>query len=70
MFKLIKRLGKLVVRMYNREAMRLNTEARTESEQSRAMAIRSRELADSADRKVVEAAHVASQAQQLAKFFE
>lgn len=70
MFKLIKKLGQLLVRMYNVEAKRLNDEARKEVTQSRALAIRSNELADSASTKVTEAARVANQAQQLSKFFE
>lgn len=70
MFKLIKKLGQLLVRMYNREAKRLNNEARQESIQSRNLALRSVELADSASSKVTEAARVANQAQQLSKFFE
>lgn len=41
MFKLIKKLGQLLVRMYNVEAKRLNDEARKEATQSRALAIRS-----------------------------
>ncbi|QUD16313.1 hypothetical protein SYGE1_28 [Escherichia phage vB_EcoP_SYGE1] len=56
--------------MYNVEAKRLNDEARKEATQSRALAIRANELADSASTKVTEAAHVANQAQQLSKFFE
>lgn len=70
MFKLIKKLGQLLVRMYNVEAKRLNDEARKEATQSRALTIRSNELAYSASTKVTEAARVASQAQQLSKFFE
>ena len=70
MFKLIKKLGQLLVHMYNVEAKRLNDEARKEATQSRALSIRSNELADSASTKVTEAARVASQAQQLSKFFE
>lgn len=70
MFKLIKKLGHLLVRMYNVEAKRLNDEARKESTQSRALEIRANELADSAFTKVTEAARVANQAQQLSKFFE
>ena len=70
MFKLIKKLGQLLVRMYNVEAKRLNDEARKEAAQSRAMVIRANELADSSSTKVTEAARVASQAQQLSKFFE
>lgn len=70
MFKLIKKLGKLLVRLYNVEAKRLNDEARKEATQSRALVIRSNELADSASTKVTEAARVANQAQQLSKFFE
>lgn len=42
MFKLIKKLGQLLVRMYNVEAKRLNDEARKEATQSRALAIRQR----------------------------
>lgn len=70
MFKLIKKLGQLLVRMYNVEAKRLNDEARKEATQSRALEIRSKELAGSASTKVAEAARVANQAQQLSKFFE
>lgn len=70
MFKLIKKLGQLLVRMYNVEAKRLNDEARKEATQSRALTIRANELADSASTKVTEAASVANQAQQLSKFFE
>lgn len=70
MFKLIKKFGKLLVRLYNVEAKRLNDEARNEATQSRALAIRSNELSHSASSKVTEAARVANQAQQLSKFFE
>lgn len=70
MFKLIKKLGKLLVSLYNVEAKRLNDDARSEATQSRALTIRANELADSASNKVTEAARIANQAQQLSKFFE
>lgn len=66
----IKSCGRLVVRMYNREAARLNKLARVEAVTARKLAERSRELADSSTSHIDEAAKVAAQAQQLGKFFE
>lgn len=70
MFKLIKRLGKLVVRLYNMEATKLHTKARMEAKQAQDMALRARELSEASMVHTDEAAKVAAQAQQLAKFFD
>lgn len=70
MLNLIKKSGRLLVYMLSAEAKRLNNAARKEAAESRALAIRYKELADSASNKVTEAARIVSQAQQLSKFFE
>lgn len=70
MFKLIKRLGKLLVRLYNAEARKLNNTARAEAKLAQELASRARKLSESSIERTNEAAKVASQAQQLAKFFD
>lgn len=70
MFKLIKRLGKLIVRAYFAEGRRLEAQAKTEAKLAQEMALRARKLSESSIEHVDEAAKVANQAQQLAKFFD
>lgn len=70
MFKLIKRLGKLVVRLYNSEARKLDAKAKMEAKLAQELALRARKLSESSIEHVDEAAKVASQAQQLSKFFD
>lgn len=70
MFKLINRLGKLIVRLYNAEARKLNTKARAEAKLAQELALRARKLSESSVANTDEAAKVAAQAQQLAKFFD
>lgn len=70
MFKLINRLGKLLVRLYNAEARKLNTKARAEAKLAQDLALRARKLSESSVENTNSAAKVAAQAQQLAKFFE
>lgn len=69
MFKFIKSLGKLVVRLYNAEARKLNAKARGEAKLAQELALRSRKLSESSIENTNEAARVAAQAQQLSKFF-
>lgn len=69
MFKLIKAVGKLVVRLYNVEARKLNVKARNEAKLAQEFALRSRKLSESSIENTNEAARVAAQAQQLSKFF-
>lgn len=66
---IIKGFGRMVVRMYNREAARLNKVARAESTLARELAERSNKLSVSSMKNIDEAAKVASQAQELSKFF-
>lgn len=70
MFKLINRLGKLLVRLYNAEARKLNTKARAEAKLAQDLALRARKLSESSVENTNSAAKVAAQAQQLAKFFD
>lgn len=70
MFKMIKRLGQFLVKLYNIEARKLDAKARAEAKLSRELAERARQLSASSIEHVEEAAKVASQAQQLAKFFD
>lgn len=67
--KIIKGFGRIVVRMYNCEAARLNKVAREESTLARELAERSNKLRASSMKNIDEAAKVASQAQELSKFF-
>ena len=66
---IIKGFGRMVVRMYNREAVRLNKVARAEATLARELAERSNKLSVSSMKNIDEAAKVASQAQELSKFF-
>lgn len=66
---IIKGFGRMVVRMYNREASRLNKVARAEATLARELAERSNKLSVSSMKNIDEAAKVASQAQELSKFF-
>lgn len=66
---IIKGFGRMVVRMYNREATRLNKVARAEATLARELAERSNKLSVSSLKNIDEAAKVASQAQELTKFF-
>lgn len=70
MFKMIKRLGQFLVKLYNIEARKLDAKARVEAKLSRELAERARQLSACSIEHVEEAAKVASQAQQLAKFFD
>lgn len=70
MFKLIKSLGKLVVRLYNAEARKLNAKAQAESKLAIELSKRARLLSESSIENSDSAAKVAAQAQQLSKFFE
>lgn len=67
--KIIKGFGRIVVRMYNHEAARLNKAARAEATLARELAERSNKLSASSMKNIDEAAKVASQAQELSKFF-
>ncbi|AFV51456.1 hypothetical protein [Stenotrophomonas phage IME15] len=67
--KIIKGFGRIVVRMYNREAARLNKVARAEATLARELAERSNKLSANSMKNIDEAAKVASQAQELSKFF-
>lgn len=69
MFKLIKAVGKLVVRMYNVEARRLNAKARAEAKLAQKLAKQVQELTDGSMANTAEAAKVAAQAQKLKEFF-
>lgn len=70
MFKLIKSLGKLVVRLYNAEARKLNAKAKGEAKLAQELALRAHKLSESSIENTGSAAKVAAQAQQLSKFFE
>lgn len=69
MFKLVKAFGKLVVRLYNVEAKRLNAKARTEAALAQKLARRVQELTQGSMDNTAEAAKVAAQAQKLKEFF-
>lgn len=69
MFKFINTLGKLVVKMYFREAKRLNDKARKDSARAQKLAKEARLLAEGASEGVTSAAKVASKATDLNKFF-
>lgn len=70
MFKLIKLLGKLVVRLYNMEARKLSSKAHLKAKLARELATRANKLSNESIVDIDGAAKVASQAQQLSKFFE
>lgn len=70
MIRIIKKLGKLIVRLYNNEARKLNTKARAEAAMAQELALKARKLSESSLTHTDEAAKTAAQAQQLAKFFE
>lgn len=69
MFKFINTLGKLVVKMYFREAKRLNDKARKDSARAQKLAKEARLLAEDASAGVTSAAKVAVKATDLNKFF-
>lgn len=69
MFKFINTLGKLVVKMYFREAKRLNDKARKDSEQAQRLAKQARLLSEDASAGVTSAAKIAAKATDLNKFF-
>ncbi|ACV32466.1 gp4.3 [Escherichia phage 285P] len=69
MFKFINTLGKLVVKMYFREAKRLNDKARKDAEQAQRLAKRARLLSEDASAGVTSAAKIAAKATDLNKFF-
>lgn len=70
MFKLINRLGQLLVKLYVFESRKLCAKARTEAKLSKELAEKARKLSASSIANVEEAAKVSSKAQQLAKFFD
>ena len=69
MFKFIKTLGKLVVKMYFREAKRLNDKARKDAAQAQRLAKQARLLSEDASAGVTSAAKIAAKATDLNKFF-
>ena len=69
MFKFINTLGKLVVKMYFREAKRLNNKARKDAEQAQRLAKQARLLSEDASAGVTSAAKIAAKATDLNKFF-
>lgn len=69
MFKLTNTLGKLVVKMYFREAKRLNNKARKDAAQAQSLAKQARLLSVTADAGVTDAAMIAAKATDLNKFF-
>lgn len=69
MFKFINTLGKLVVKMYFREAKRLNDKARKDAEQAQRLAKQARLLSEDASAGVTSAAKIAAKATDLNKFF-
>ncbi|QXV78419.1 hypothetical protein bas67_0026 [Escherichia phage ErnstBeyeler] len=69
MFKFINTLGKLVVKMYFREAKRLNDKARKDAEQAQRLAKHARLLSEDASAGVTSAAKIAAKATDLNKFF-
>lgn len=70
MLKLIKRLGKLVVHLYNAEARKLSAKANLKAKLARDLAVRASKLSNESLEDIDEAAKVAAQAQQLSKFFD
>lgn len=69
MFKLINKLGKLIVRLYFAEARKMYKQALLDAKLSRDLAERSQSLSDKAIRLTNESAEVASRANELSKFF-
>lgn len=69
MIRLIKALGKLIVRLYFIEARRLHAKARTEAKLAQEMALRTRRLSEASIAHTDEAAEVAARAQDLSKYF-
>lgn len=69
MFKFINTLGKLVVKMYFREAKRLNDKARKDAAQAQRLAKQARLLSEDASAGVTFAAKIAAKATDLNKFF-
>lgn len=69
MFKFINILGKLVVKMYFREAKRLNDKARKDAAQAQRLAKQARLLSEDASAGVTSAAKIAAKATDLNKFF-
>ena len=69
MFKFINALGKLVVKMYFREAKRLNDKARKDAAQAQRLAKQARLLSEDASAGVTSAAKIAAKATDLNKFF-
>lgn len=69
MFKFINTLGKLVVKLYFREAKRLNDKARKDAEQAQRLAKQARLLSEDASAGVTSAAKIAAKATDLNKFF-
>ena len=69
MFKLTNTLGKLVVKMYFREAKRLNNKARKDAAKAQRLAKQARLLSVTADAGVTDAAMIAAKATDLNKFF-
>lgn len=70
MFKLIKRLGKFIVRAYIAEGRRLEAQAKAEAKVARELAEKVAKLHDASLVHIDEAAKVAAQAQQLSVFFD
>lgn len=69
MFKFINILGKLLVKMYFREAKRLNDKARKDAAQAQRLAKQARLLSEDASAGVTSAAKIAAKATDLNKFF-
>lgn len=69
MFKFINTLGRLVVKMYFREAKRLNDKARKDAAQAQRLAKQARLLSEDASACVTSAAKIAAKATDLNKFF-
>ena len=69
MFKFINTLGKLVVKMYFREAKRLNDKARKDAAQAQRLAKQARLLSEDASAGVASAAKIAAKATDLNKLF-
>lgn len=69
MFKFIDTIGKLIVKMYFREAKRLNDKARKDAAQAQRLAKQARLLSEDASAGVTSAAKIAAKATDLNKFF-
>lgn len=69
MFKFSNTLGRLVVKMYFREAKRLNDKARKDAAQAQRLAKQARLLSEDASAGVTSAAKIAAKATDLNKFF-